>query len=147
MTDFYARHSALLAKAVDACDKRYSWTAYPESPSSKIHGEEKPKAGKPAAQPLTEGEQSQPEDVEGVAGSNPGRVGAVAPAPHPGHSDQASRVGDAVAMIDAGMEMMTIRLSASTVSVNSGSLSSESWLNWSPAVDSNRKTIAALTEG
>ena len=39
MTDFYARHSATLAKAVDACDKRYSWTAYPESPSSKIHGE------------------------------------------------------------------------------------------------------------
>ena len=46
MTDFYARHSATLAKAVDACDKRYSWTAYPESPSSKIHGEEKPPAGK-----------------------------------------------------------------------------------------------------
>ncbi len=46
MTDFFARHSATLARAVDACDKRYSWTAYPESPSSKIHGQEKPKAGK-----------------------------------------------------------------------------------------------------
>ena len=46
MTDFYSRHSATLAKAVDACDNRYSWTAYPESPSSKIHGEEKPRAGK-----------------------------------------------------------------------------------------------------
>ena len=46
MTDFYARHSATLAKAMDACDKRYSWTAYPESPSSKIHGEEPPRAGK-----------------------------------------------------------------------------------------------------
>src|SRR5210317_2208775 len=46
MTDFYDRHSATLAKAMDACDKRYSWTAYPESPSSKIHGEEPPRAGK-----------------------------------------------------------------------------------------------------
>lgn len=46
MTDFYARHEHSLAKAIDACNKRYSWTAYPESPSSKIHGEEKPRAGK-----------------------------------------------------------------------------------------------------
>jgi phenylacetic acid degradation protein paaN len=46
MTDFLARHRSTLDKALDACDKRYSWTAYPESPSSKIHGEEKPKAGK-----------------------------------------------------------------------------------------------------
>jgi len=46
MTDYYSRHSATLAKAIDACEKRYSWTAYPESPSSKIHGVEKPKAGK-----------------------------------------------------------------------------------------------------
>ena len=46
MTDYYSRHGATLARAVDACDKRYSWTAYPESPSSKIHGEEKPRAGK-----------------------------------------------------------------------------------------------------
>ncbi len=46
MTDFYARHAATLEKALDACERRYSWTAYPESPSSKIHGEEKPRAGK-----------------------------------------------------------------------------------------------------
>ena len=46
MTDYYSRHAATLDKAVDACDKRYSWTAYPESPSSRIHGQEKPKAGK-----------------------------------------------------------------------------------------------------
>ena len=46
MTDLYSRHSATLAKALDACEKRYSWTAYPESPSRKIHGEEKPRAGK-----------------------------------------------------------------------------------------------------
>jgi len=46
MTDFYTKHKATLAKAIDACDRRYSWTAYPESPSSKIHGEEKPRLGK-----------------------------------------------------------------------------------------------------
>jgi phenylacetic acid degradation protein paaN len=46
MTDLYARHESTLAKAIDACYKRYSWTAYPESPSSKIHGEEKPRLGK-----------------------------------------------------------------------------------------------------
>lgn len=46
MADLFARHRATLDKALDACDKRYSWTAYPESPSSKIHGEEKPRAGK-----------------------------------------------------------------------------------------------------
>jgi phenylacetic acid degradation protein paaN len=42
----FAKHRQTLDKALDACSKRYSWTAYPESPSSKIHGEEKPRAGK-----------------------------------------------------------------------------------------------------
>ncbi len=46
MTELFTRHRETLERAVDACDKRYSWTAYPESPSSKIHGEEKPRAGK-----------------------------------------------------------------------------------------------------
>ncbi len=46
MTDFLARHRATLDKALDACAHRHSWTAYPESPSSKIHGEEKPAAGR-----------------------------------------------------------------------------------------------------
>jgi phenylacetic acid degradation protein paaN len=46
MTALYERHHDTLAKAVDACQQRYSWTAYPESPSSKIHGVEKPQAGK-----------------------------------------------------------------------------------------------------
>ena len=46
MTDLFAKHRDTLDKAIDACDKRYSWTAYPESPSSKIHGDEKPRAGK-----------------------------------------------------------------------------------------------------
>ncbi len=46
MSAFYQKHLATLQKAIDACDKRYSWTAYPESPSSKIWGQEKPAAGK-----------------------------------------------------------------------------------------------------
>ena len=46
MTDFYAKHRPTLDKALDACHGRYSWTAYPESPSSKIWGQEKPAAGK-----------------------------------------------------------------------------------------------------
>ena len=46
MSELFVRHRATLDKALDACAQRYSWTAYPESPSSKIHGEEKPRAGK-----------------------------------------------------------------------------------------------------
>jgi phenylacetic acid degradation protein paaN len=46
MSELLARHRETLDKALDACARRYSWTAYPESPSSKIHGEEKPVAGK-----------------------------------------------------------------------------------------------------
>ncbi len=46
MTDFFARHRETLARAVAACEQRHAWTAYPESPSSKIHGEEKPRAGR-----------------------------------------------------------------------------------------------------
>ena len=46
MSEYFERHRSTLEKAIDACARRYSWTAYPESPSSKIHGEEKPRAGK-----------------------------------------------------------------------------------------------------
>ncbi|MCB1701261.1 MAG: phenylacetic acid degradation protein PaaN [Halioglobus sp.] len=46
MSELFAKHRKTLDKALDACAKRYSWTAYPESPSSKIHGEEKPRAGR-----------------------------------------------------------------------------------------------------
>ena len=46
MTDYFARHRPTLDQALDACARRHSWTAYPESPSSKIHGEEKPRAGR-----------------------------------------------------------------------------------------------------
>ena len=46
MSVLFEKHRETLDKAVDACSKRYSWTAYPESPSSKIWGHEKPVAGK-----------------------------------------------------------------------------------------------------
>jgi phenylacetic acid degradation protein paaN len=46
MSILFEQHRALLDKAMDACKKRYSWTAYPESPSSKIHGKEIPAQGK-----------------------------------------------------------------------------------------------------
>jgi len=46
MSAWFEQHKATLDKALDACAKRYAWTAYQESPSSKIHGAEKPVAGK-----------------------------------------------------------------------------------------------------
>ncbi|MEP4149118.1 MAG: phenylacetic acid degradation protein PaaN [Halioglobus sp.] len=46
MSALFEKHRETLDKALDACSKRYSWTAYPESPSSKIWGQEKPVAGK-----------------------------------------------------------------------------------------------------
>ncbi|GAA5317356.1 MAG: phenylacetic acid degradation protein PaaN [Candidatus Pelagadaptatus aseana] len=46
MSNWFEKHQATFSKALDACDKRYSWTAYTESPSSKIHGKEIPAAGK-----------------------------------------------------------------------------------------------------
>lgn len=46
MPNYFERHRETFEKAIDACRERYSWTAYPESPSSKIHGEEKPRAGR-----------------------------------------------------------------------------------------------------
>ncbi|MEQ8514134.1 MAG: phenylacetic acid degradation protein PaaN [Chromatocurvus sp.] len=48
MTDYFRKHADLLDKALDACAKRYAWSAWPENPSSKIHGDEKPAAGKAA---------------------------------------------------------------------------------------------------
>lgn len=44
----FERHRTLLEKAIDACEKRYSWTAFTESPSSKIHGTEIPATSKEA---------------------------------------------------------------------------------------------------
>lgn len=44
------KHSELLAQAVDAVKTRKAWSAYNESPSTKIHGPDKPVDGKAAFQ-------------------------------------------------------------------------------------------------
>jgi phenylacetic acid degradation protein paaN len=46
MSEPFNRHSALLEKAIDACAKRYAWSAFSESPSSRVHGAELPARGK-----------------------------------------------------------------------------------------------------
>ncbi|MAZ87665.1 MAG: phenylacetic acid degradation protein PaaN [Cellvibrionaceae bacterium] len=43
---WFQQHTDTFQKAIDACEHRYAWTAYTESPSSKIHGKEIPAAGK-----------------------------------------------------------------------------------------------------
>lgn len=52
MSSWFEKHSATLEKALDACARRYSWTAYPESPSSRVHGSELPAQGKRAFEAL-----------------------------------------------------------------------------------------------
>jgi len=46
MSTWFEKHSVTLKKALDACSKRYAWSAYPESPSRKIHGPAAASAGK-----------------------------------------------------------------------------------------------------
>jgi phenylacetic acid degradation protein paaN len=48
VSELFRRHRARLNKAIDACEKRYAWTAFTESPSSKIHGKDIPAAAKVA---------------------------------------------------------------------------------------------------
>jgi phenylacetic acid degradation protein paaN len=48
VTDYFGKHSALLEQALEACRDRHAWSGWPENPSSKIHGEEKPAQGKAA---------------------------------------------------------------------------------------------------
>jgi hypothetical protein len=45
MRPWFEQHATLLDKALDACAQRYAWSGWPESPSSKIHGEAKPAEG------------------------------------------------------------------------------------------------------
>jgi hypothetical protein len=42
VSELFERHRARLEKAIDACEKRYAWTAFTESPSSKVHGKDIP---------------------------------------------------------------------------------------------------------
>jgi len=46
MSSWFEKHAATLDKALDACARRHSWTAYPESPSSRVHGSELPARGR-----------------------------------------------------------------------------------------------------
>jgi len=46
MSCLFETHNATLEKALDACTKRYAWSAYPESPSRKFHGDTAASAGK-----------------------------------------------------------------------------------------------------
>ena len=46
MNKLFHKHGERLEKALDACQKRYAWTAFVESPSSKIHGPDVPKQAK-----------------------------------------------------------------------------------------------------
>ncbi|MHA7815168.1 MAG: phenylacetic acid degradation protein PaaN [Pseudohaliea sp.] len=45
-TDYLARHRALLDEALAACADRRHFSGWPENPSSKLHGEEPPAAGR-----------------------------------------------------------------------------------------------------
>ncbi|WP_269473275.1 aldehyde dehydrogenase family protein [Kineobactrum salinum] len=56
MSRWFEQHEALLHKAMDACARRYAWSAWPESPSSKIHGEDKPAAGQARFEALLNGD-------------------------------------------------------------------------------------------
>lgn len=47
-TDLVAKHAATLEQAVDAVNTRKSWSPFKDSPSTKIHGADKPIAGKAA---------------------------------------------------------------------------------------------------
>ncbi|WOJ95887.1 phenylacetic acid degradation protein PaaN [Congregibacter brevis] len=47
-SELIAKHSATLEQAVDAVKTRKSWSPYKDSPSTKIHGPDKPGAGKAA---------------------------------------------------------------------------------------------------
>ncbi|PLW67115.1 phenylacetic acid degradation protein PaaN [Pseudohalioglobus lutimaris] len=46
--DLVAKHAATLEQAIDAVHTRKSWSPYKDSPSTKIHGPDKPGAGKAA---------------------------------------------------------------------------------------------------
>jgi hypothetical protein len=46
MENWFTKHLSKLNHALDACQHRYSWTAYTESTSSKIHGHTVAKVGK-----------------------------------------------------------------------------------------------------
>ncbi len=44
--ELYTQHAQHLTDAIKACETRAYWSPFKESPSSKVHGEDKPRAGK-----------------------------------------------------------------------------------------------------
>ncbi|MFE9252712.1 phenylacetic acid degradation protein PaaN [Streptomyces sp. NPDC007088] len=68
-TDFFARHEVLLRRAADAVTERGYFSAYPESPSKSVYGEEAPAAGEAAFRARLD----KPFDLPG----HPGEAGAV----------------------------------------------------------------------
>ncbi|MFG3138593.1 phenylacetic acid degradation protein PaaN [Streptomyces sp. NPDC048211] len=46
--DFFTRHQELLERAVEATTRREFWSAFPESPSTKVYGTEAPEQGEAA---------------------------------------------------------------------------------------------------
>jgi phenylacetic acid degradation protein paaN len=46
MSILFVKHQSKLNSALEACAKRYAWSAYSESPSSKVHGADVPVNGK-----------------------------------------------------------------------------------------------------
>lgn len=48
MTTWFQEHKATLDSAIEACQKRHHWSAYPEVPSEKIYGEGSKQAGEDA---------------------------------------------------------------------------------------------------
>jgi len=67
VSELFERHRARLEKAIDACEKRYAWTAFTESPSSKVHGKDIPAAARVAFDELLD----KPFDIDipGTTGS------------------------------------------------------------------------------
>ncbi|MGD8578263.1 MAG: phenylacetic acid degradation protein PaaN [Lysobacterales bacterium] len=54
MQDSLMRHMATLERAVDVCRTREQWSAFKESPSTRLHGEEAPARGQRAFEALLE---------------------------------------------------------------------------------------------
>ena len=54
MSRLFSAHQERLEKAIDACAKRYAWSGFVESPSSRIHGTEIPAAAKLAFEGILE---------------------------------------------------------------------------------------------
>ena len=67
MSELFERHRARLEKAIDACEKRYAWTAFTESPSSKVHGKDIPAAARVAFDEIID----KPIDID-----KPGTIGS-----------------------------------------------------------------------